>query len=242
MNEFAIDMSSSKSESVQNLHNGETRVYVAINGKVAGILCLSDVMKSSSHAAIRELQDMGIDVIIMSGDNKATTSLIATKTGITNYIAEVRPEEKAKHIQILQQQGKHVAMVGDGINDAPALAYADIGIAMGTGTDVAIETADMTIMNGDLSSLKTAIMLSRVTIRTIRQNLFWAFIYNVIGIPIAAFGLLNPMYAAAAMAFSSVSVVSNSLRIRRKKTSIGKFAFSRSFVTFAIYCKSWLMF
>lgn len=194
---------------------GKTAMLMAIGNKLEAILAVADTLKESSREAISDLQAMGIDVYMITGDNQRTADAIARQVGITTVLAEVLPENKAREVEILKNQGKHVAMVGDGINDAPALATADIGMAMGTGTDVAMEAADITLMRGDLRTIPAAIRLSRQTMRKIKQNLFWAFIYNSIGIPFAAMGLLNPIIAGAAMAFSSVSVVTNSLSLKR---------------------------
>ena len=197
--------------------DGKTAMLLAVNNVMEAIIAVADTLKESSREAIEELQKMGIEVYMITGDNKRTANAIAKQVGITNVLAEVLPENKAEEVEKLKKQGKIVAMVGDGINDAPALVTADIGMAIGTGTDVAIEAADITLMRGDLRTIPAAIRLSRKTMRKIKQNLFWAFIYNIIGIPIAALGLLNPIIAGGAMAFSSVSVVTNSLSLKRFK-------------------------
>lgn len=194
---------------------GKTAMLVAIDNRYAGLVAVADTIKETSKAAVSRLKEMGIEVIMMTGDNERTARAIAAQAGIDHVCAEVSPEGKAEEVKKLQAQGKNVAMVGDGINDAPALATANIGVAIGTGTDVAIEAADVTLMRGDLSSVPDAIVMSRKTMRNIRQNLFWALGYNTLGIPIAAIGLLAPWVAGAAMALSSVSVVLNALRLQR---------------------------
>jgi Cu+-exporting ATPase len=202
---------------IENKLKVNSSVYVAVDNQLAGIYHISDTIAYTSAGAIKKLKEMHFSVFMLTGDNKAAAESIAEKVGIENVITDVLPADKAKVIKDLQSKGKIVAMVGDGINDSPALAQADLGIAIGTGTDIAIETADITLIKNNIEGISQAINLSYKTLRTIKQNLFWAFIYNIIGIPVAAIGLLNPMFAAAAMALSSVSVVSNSLRLKRAK-------------------------
>jgi len=217
MERWSVSRLVAEEVSSQLTREGKTPVFVSINGTLCGILGIADIIKPDSRDAILQLKKMNLNIVMITGDNSRTAQAIGEQAGIDTVIAEVLPHDKAVHIKRLQASGRIVAMVGDGINDAPALAQADVSIAMATGTDVAMETADITLMNSDLSSVVEAIRLSKRTMRGIKQNLFWAFVYNVIGIPVAALGLLNPMVAAGAMAMSSVSVVSNSLRLRRYK-------------------------
>ncbi|MDP4113838.1 MAG: copper-exporting P-type ATPase CopA, partial [Bacillota bacterium] len=196
---------------------GKTVMLVSIDGEAAGLVAVADTIKDTSRKAVARLKELGLDVIMMTGDNRRTAEAIAKEAGIANIIAEVLPEQKAAEIARLQKEGRQTAMVGDGINDAPALATADIGMAIGTGTDIAMETADITLIRGDLNSIADAIRMSRLTMKNIKQNLFWALGYNSLGIPIAALGFLAPWIAGAAMAFSSVSVVLNALRLQKVK-------------------------
>ena len=205
---------------------GKTVAYVAVNGEIAGVIAVADPIKEAARPAVQRLRAMGLDVVMLTGDDARTARAVASATGIDHVVANVLPEGKVAEVKRLQAEGRVVAMVGDGINDAPALAQADIGIAIGTGTDIAAEAADVVLMRGDPRAVAQAIELSRRTMRTMKQNLFWAFIYNVIGIPVAAgalfplFGmLLSPVLASAAMAFSSVSVVGNSLRLRAARVA-----------------------
>ncbi|KAA0769393.1 heavy metal translocating P-type ATPase [Bacillus sp. TE8-1] len=217
MKKFNIDIEEVFKSMEALEREGKTAMLIAIDKEYAGIVAVADTVKDTSKAAIARLKKMGLDVVMITGDNTQTAQAIAKQVGIDHVIAEVLPEGKAEEVKKLQTNGKKVAMVGDGINDAPALATANIGMAIGTGTDVAMEAADITLIRGDLNSIADAIFMSKMTIRNIKQNLFWALAYNALGIPIAALGFLAPWVAGAAMAFSSVSVVLNALRLQRVK-------------------------
>lgn len=217
LDQYGVDFNEALHVMESMEHTGKTAMLVAVNGAYAGLVAVADTVKETSKFAIGRLKKMGIHVVMITGDNKRTAQAIALEVGIEHVLAEVLPQGKAEEVKKLQANGMKVAMVGDGINDAPALATADIGMAIGTGTDVAMEAADVTLMRGDLSSIPDAIYMSRVTMTNIRQNFFWALIYNTLGIPIAAVGLLAPWLAGSAMAFSSVSVVLNALRLQRVK-------------------------
>ena len=200
----------------------QTVIFVAIDGRPAGLIGIADPIKPSTPQALRDLKAAGLRIVMLTGDSRSTAQAVAAKLGIDEFEAEILPDKKSEVVRRLQKQGRTVAMAGDGINDAPALAQADVGIAMGTGTDVAMESAGMTLVKGDLAGIVRARKLSQATMRNIRQNLFFAFIYNLLGVPIAAgvlypfFGwLLSPILAATAMSFSSVSVITNSLRLRK---------------------------
>jgi Cu+-exporting ATPase len=227
MNDRDIDLKNLPQQAEALSGEGKTPMWVAVDGKIAGIIAVADTLKENSKSAVAALRNLGLEVIMLTGDNKRTADAIANQIGIDRTLAEILPEGKTSEIKKLQAKNKKVAMVGDGINDAPALAQADVGLAIGTGTDVAMESSDITLISGDLTGVITAIALSKATIRNIKQNLFWAFAYNTILIPVAAgvlfpfFGiLLNPIFAAAAMALSSVTVVSNALRLRRFKPPV----------------------
>jgi Cu+-exporting ATPase len=224
MEEKRISLNGLLNKAEQLSNEGKTSMFVAVEGEAAGIISVADTLKENSKKAVEALHRMGLEVVMLTGDNQRTAKAIAGQIGVDRVLAEVLPEMKAEEVKRLQSEGKKVGMVGDGINDAPALAQADVGIAIGTGTDVAMEASDITLIGGDLRGVVTAIALSKATIRNIKQNLFWAFAYNTILIPVAAgvlfpfFGiLLNPIFAAGAMAISSVTVVSNALRLRRFK-------------------------
>jgi Cu+-exporting ATPase len=221
MRDNAIDVEPLRADAARFAADGETIVYVAIDGAVAGMLAIADPIKPTSAEAVRRLREMGIDVVMLTGDNERTARAIASRAGIDRVVAGVLPEGKVAEVKRLQESGHVVAMVGDGINDAPALAQADVGIAIGSGTDIAMEASEVTLMRSDLRAVPQAIELARRTMRIMKQNLFWAFVYNTVGIPIAAGALypvfrimLSPILASAAMAMSSVSVVFNSLRLR----------------------------
>lgn len=224
MQEKGIDVSEQRQTIDALAQQGKTPLFFAKNKSIMGIIAVADVVKETSAAAVRELKDMNIDVVMLTGDNKATAKAIGDSCGIDNVVAEVLPQDKEQQVRQLQQGGYRVAMVGDGINDAPALAKADVGVAIGAGTDIAIDSADVVLVKSSLLDIVKLIQLSRATMRNIKENLFWALIYNTIGIPLAAgvfFSLLgwrlNPMYGAAAMCFSSVCVVLNALRLRTFK-------------------------
>jgi Cu+-exporting ATPase len=221
MQDRAIDLGDLRTQAQELAGQARTPMYLAVDGQAAGIIAVADPIKQDSIAAIRRLQALGIEVVMITGDNEATAKAVADKVGIQHFFAEVLPDDKQKKVAQLQEEGKLVGMTGDGINDAPALAQADVGFAIGTGTDVAIESADVTLMRGSLHGIADAIAISKATLRNIKQNLFGAFVYNTLGIPFAAgvlypFAgiLLNPVIAGAAMAFSSVTVVTNANRLR----------------------------
>jgi len=223
-----VDLDDLESESERLAKDGKTPMFVAVDGQAAGLIAVADTIKEDSKEAIAVLHQMGIEVVMITGDNRRTAEAIGRQVGIDRVLAEILPEDKARNVHDLQAEGKQVAMVGDGINDAPALVQADVGMAIGTGTDVAIEASDITLIKGSLKGVVTAIEVSRATMRNIKQNLAGAFIYNILGIPIAMgilfpfFGLLlSPLLAGAAMAFSSVTVVSNANRLRIFRPKFG---------------------
>jgi Cu+-exporting ATPase len=221
LKELSIDVAALAGDAEKLRQDGATAIFVAVNGKAAGVIAIADPVKATTPAALAALKEAGIRVVMLTGDNRTTAEAIGKKLGISEIEADVLPDQKANVVAKLKAEGCVVAMAGDGVNDAPALAAAEVGIAMGTGTDVAMESAGVTLIKGDLTGIAKARTLSRATMGNIRQNLFFAFIYNAVGVPIAAgvlypaFGLLlSPMIAAAAMALSSVSVISNAMRLR----------------------------
>jgi Cu+-exporting ATPase len=222
MAEWAVDTSAASADVARLAAESKTIVLVAADGSLAGLIAIADPIKAGSRDAVNALRQMGLDVVLLTGDSDAVAQSVARAVGIERVVAGVLPEGKVAEVRRLQTERRVVAMVGDGVNDAPALAQADLGMAVGSGTDVAIEASDVTLVRGDLRGVAQAVALSRRTMRTMKQNLFWAFIYNVVGIPVAAGALypiagilLSPILASAAMALSSVSVLSNSLRLRR---------------------------
>jgi len=217
MKEEGAEISEIEARLQQLRSEGQTVMIVAVDGKVAGLIGVADPIKATTPEALQQLHAEGFRIIMLTGDSRATAEAVARKLGIDEVIAEVLPEQKGEVVARLQREGRHVAMADDGINDAPALAQADVGIAMGTGTDVAMESAAVTLVKGDLRGIVRAKRLSRAISAGIRQNLFLAFVYNALSVPLAAFGLVAPMLASAAMSLSSVSVIANSLRLRRTK-------------------------
>ena len=221
MRDLELDVDRAEQSAATQLRDGGSGLYVAVDGRIVGLIVVSDPVRPSAREAVQKLQELGLDVVLLTGDRRSTAEAVAKETGIDRVVAEVLPQEKVEEIRRLQAMNRVVAMVGDGINDAPALAQSDVGISMPKGTDIAIEASDIALMRSDLRGVPAAISLSRQTMATMKQNLFWAFVYNVIGIPIAAGVLypvtglmLSPIIASAAMALSSVSVVTNSLRLR----------------------------
>jgi Cu+-exporting ATPase len=218
MQDFGVDYSVLQKKLEELEDEAKTAILVASDGKLLGTIAVADTLKDDSIDAIKNLRELGMKTVMLTGDNKRTADAIANSVGIDRIVAEVLPQDKVREIKKLQSEyDGHVAMVGDGINDAPALKQANVGIAIGTGTDIAIESSDITLVRGNLSGVVTAVKLSKATFSKIKQNLFWAFFYNTVAIPIAILGLLHPIIAEAAMAFSSVNVVTNSLRLRKAK-------------------------
>jgi len=216
MDDQSIPVEGLLNEASHFAEQGKTPVYMAINGKEAAVFGIADKPREEARNSIARLHNLGIETIMVTGDTEKTANYVAAKVGIEQVIANAKPDEKLDIVRQLQAEGKQVGMIGDGINDAPALAAANVGFAIGSGTDVAIESADLTLVKGDISKVTETIELSTDTIRVIKQNLFWAFGYNTIAIPVAAMGKLNPMVASAAMALSSVSVIVNSLRLSKR--------------------------